>query len=249
MSGFDQQRFEETKDAVLASRPHSMGFGSLAEKSVHAVLKRYYSPTDDDMEVPVGGFVADICYGMSIIEIQTRQFYTMKRKLEAFLPEYDVTIVYPLPVSKTLFYIDPDTGKVKNRRKSNKKRNIYELFYEMYGIRDYINDPHLHFKALLYEAEEYRYQGLTEKHGRKERVLTDIVPARVLEEISIESVRDLMMFVPVELDDVFTTRDFARAAGIAWDLAGFCVGILKITGNIEKTGTGPRGVYLYSVRE
>ena len=249
MTGFNRQRFEDIKDAVERSRPHMMGIGSLAEKSVHAILKNYYAPTDDDMEVAVNGFVADVCYGMCIVEIQTRQFYTMKRKLAAFLPEYDVTVVYPLPVSKTLFYIDADTGKVKTRRRSPAKRSIYELLYEMYGIRDYVGDPNLHFRIVVYEAEEYRYSGRTEKHGRKTRMLSDTVPAAVLDEICIDDNRDLMMFVPQELDDGFSTVDFARAAGISKQLAGFCVGILKLAGIIEKSGTGPRGTYLYSIIE
>nr|MCR5684710.1 hypothetical protein [Lachnospiraceae bacterium] len=225
------------------------GIGSLAEKSVHAVLKHYYAPSDDDMEVAVNGFVADVCYGMKIMEIQTRQFYTMKRKLEAFLPEYDVTIVYPVPVTKKLVYIDPETGKKISSRRSNRKHSIYELFYEMYGIREFISSPGLHFTAVMYEAEEYRYSGRTEKHGRRIRTLTDTFPACVLDEVTIENTKDLMMFIPPELEDGFSTAQFAAAAGIHKELAAYCVGILKNSGVIERTGTGKRGTYLYSVAE
>ena len=46
-------------------------------------------------------YVADIYKDGEIIEIQTRQFNRMRGKLQAFLPLYPVTIVYPIPVSYT----------------------------------------------------------------------------------------------------------------------------------------------------
>ncbi len=74
------------------------GIGTLSEKTVHAVMKNYYAPDTDMHEIPIENFVADIFTGQEIIEIQTRAFYKMRRKLDAFLPLYPVTIVYPIPV-------------------------------------------------------------------------------------------------------------------------------------------------------
>ena len=61
-------------------------------------------------EIPIENFVADIFTGQEIIEIQTRAFYKMRRKLDAFLPLYPVTIVYPIPHIKWLSWIDEETG-------------------------------------------------------------------------------------------------------------------------------------------
>ena len=187
----------------------------------------------------VNGYIADICDTASnrIIEIQTRQFYSMKKKLEAFLPEFDVTIVYPLPVIKTLINIDSDTGTVLSRRKSPRKRSIYEIFEEMYGIRDFIRDPHLHFKIVSLEVEEYRFQGMTEQHGRKTRVLSDIIPVRILEETDIYEIRDLIMFLPEELGSEFTRSSLASAAGISKYLAGYVAGLFHVTGLVTRDGT------------
>ena len=92
------------------------GIGTLSEKTVHAVMKNYYAPDTDMHEIPIENFVADIFTGQEIIEIQTRAFYKMRRKLDAFLPLYPVTIVYPIPHIKWLSWIDEETGETSPKR-------------------------------------------------------------------------------------------------------------------------------------
>ena len=239
MTEADIARFEKIKNAVANAGRGLAGIGTLSEKSVHAVLKAYYAPSPDDLEVAVNGYVADICDTKTntVIEIQTRQFYSMKKKLEAFLPEFDVTIVYPLPVQKYVYNIDPDTGAVLSKRKSPKKRSSYEIFEEMYGIRDYLKDPHLHFKIVALEVEEYRYQGLSEQHGRKFKVLSDIMPVRIVEETDIYEIRDLIMFLPEELGDEFTRSTLAKATGISKYLAGYVTALMYVTGLVTRDGS------------
>ena len=88
------------------------GIGTLSEKTVHAVMKNYYAPDTDMHEIPIENFVADIYTGQEIIEIQTRQFNRMRGKLQAFLPLYPVTIIYPIPYEKWLIWIDEDSGEL-----------------------------------------------------------------------------------------------------------------------------------------
>ena len=247
MSTPDNDRFAEVKDRVLGYSRGKTGIGSLAEKSVHAVLKSYYAPNDDMIEVAINGFVADVCFDDKIYEIQTRQFYTMKRKLDAFLPDFDVTIVYPLPVSKKIIKIDPETGLVQSRRKSPLKPCVYDAFFELYGIRDYLNNEHLHIKIVSLEVEDIRYIGMTEQHGRKKRTLSDLVPVRIVEETDIYEVRDMMMFIPPELGDEFTCSEFAAAAGINRYLAGYVVGLLYVTGVTTRDGSRRNREYVYMV--
>lgn len=94
------------------------GIGTLSEKTVHAVLKHYYAPDESQHEIPVEGCVADIFNGKEIIEIQTRSFDRMRPKLERFLPLYPVTIVYPIPYCKHVYWIDEETGEISGGRKS-----------------------------------------------------------------------------------------------------------------------------------
>lgn len=90
-------------------------------ETVHAVLKNYYAPDTDMHEIPIENFVADIFTGTEIIEIQTRSFQVMRRKLDAFLKIYPVTIVYPIPHVKWLSWIDEESGEMSPKRKSPKK--------------------------------------------------------------------------------------------------------------------------------
>ena len=70
--------------------------GTFSEKSLHAVIKNYYEPDINKQEIPVEKYIADIFNGQEIIEIQTGQFHRMKEKLECFLLQYPVIIVYPI---------------------------------------------------------------------------------------------------------------------------------------------------------
>ena len=55
-----QEEFKNARDIVLNRRHENHGIGTLAEKSVHAVLKIFMEPDEDLHEVPIDGFVADI---------------------------------------------------------------------------------------------------------------------------------------------------------------------------------------------
>ena len=86
----DELRFEAAKNRVIGINRERQGIGTLSEKTVHAVLKNYYAPDTDMHEIPIENFVADIFTGTEIIEIQTRSFQVMRRKLDAFLKIYPV---------------------------------------------------------------------------------------------------------------------------------------------------------------
>ena len=77
-------RFLSVRDEVLAEMEKRRffdskgvfgegGFGVLAEKSMHAVLKRFAEPDDNFHEVAMDGFFADICRDGRVTEIQTKR--------------------------------------------------------------------------------------------------------------------------------------------------------------------------------
>lgn len=57
------------------------GIGLLNENQLHASLKQWYARPGDLLEVPVDGFVIDIVRDDLLIEIQTRNFASIKSKL------------------------------------------------------------------------------------------------------------------------------------------------------------------------
>ena len=117
----DAQRFQEACRLITQDRARS-GIGTLGEKTLHAVIKHYLEPDERCHEIRVGGYIADICREGEICEIQTRQLYRLKKKLEAFLLERSVTVVYPIASGKRLIWIDEETGETTRPRRSPKRR-------------------------------------------------------------------------------------------------------------------------------
>ena len=163
----DELRFEAAKNRVIGINRERQGIGTLSEKTVHAVLKNYYAPDTDMHEIPIENFVADIFTGTEIIEIQTRSFQVMRRKLDAFLKIYPVTIVYPIPHVKWLSWIDEESGEMSPKRKSPKKGNPYVAFKELYKIRPFLKNENLRFRFALIDMEEYRLLNGWSKDKRK----------------------------------------------------------------------------------
>ena len=141
MTSEETARFTAAKERIIGKNRERNGIGTLSEKTVHAVLKNYYAPDETQHEIPVEGCVADIFNGKEIIEIQTRSFDRMRPKLERFLPLYPVTIVYPIPYCKHVFWIDEETGEISGGRKSPLKGSPYLAFKELYRIKAYLQDP------------------------------------------------------------------------------------------------------------
>ncbi|MDE6962736.1 MAG: hypothetical protein K2P30_03815, partial [Lachnospiraceae bacterium] len=152
----DAERFCEIKNRIVGSCRERSGIGTLQEKTIHAVLKAYYAPDESMVEIPVGRYVADIYTGCEITEIQTVHFDNLRKKLEAFLPDYPLTVVYPIPRIKYLIWMDTETGECSKPRKSTVKGSVYRAFYELYKIKNHLSNPNLHFCFPYLELEEYR---------------------------------------------------------------------------------------------
>lgn len=244
----DEKRFEEAKNRIIGKNRERQGIGTLSEKTVHAVMKNYYAPDTDMHEIPIENFVADIYTGSGIIEIQTRSFNNMRRKLAAFLPLYPVTIVYPIPHVKWLIWIDEETGETSAKRKSPKKGNPYQAFIELYKIRPFLGDANLRLRLDLMDMEEYRLLNGWSKDKKKGSDRYDRIPLKLVEEVCIDRREDYMQFIPYDIPEEFTTKDFAECAKIPVSLAQTVLLILTDLNIVERIGRQGRS-YLYVVRE
>ena len=124
--------------------------GELSEKGVHNGLKNYLEPDKSKQEIKVGKYFADIKNDSGIIEIQTKQFFKLKSKLDFYLKEeIPVTVVYPL---ETVRYIVRDYGK----RKACHTGIIQDVLYEMYSLLEYLDKDLFSLKIIEVEVNEYR---------------------------------------------------------------------------------------------
>jgi len=244
----DKEAFEAAKKKVIGVDRQRLGIGTLSEKTVHAILKNYYQPDEDKQEIPIENYVADIYADGEIMEIQTRQFNKMRDKLTAFLAHYPVTIVYPIPREKWLIWIDEESGELSKKRKSPAKGNPYIAFIELYKIKMFLKNPNLRLKLVLLDMEEYRLLNGWSRDKKKGSSRYDRIPTALVEEIEISCLQDYMQFIPYDVPENFTVKEFAQAAHIPSHLAQTVLNILYYVGMVRRVGK--RGnAYLYEVEE
>jgi len=222
--------------------------GTLKERSLHAVLKRYIQPDEGRHEVRVGRYVADIFDDNGITEIQTRQFYKMSKKLEFFLAEYRVTVVYPVSRTKWISWMDPETGETGKKRKSPKTGKKYEVFRELYAIKPLLTQPNLTVKVIMVDVEEYRLQDGWGRDGKRGSHRMERIPVALGEEYAITCRQDYRSFVPETLPEQFTVSEFAKAATVSPAVAQKGLNVLKHMEAVEVCGKKGRA-YLYQRTE
>ncbi len=244
----DKEAFEQAKKKIIGVDRQRLGIGTLSEKTVHAILKNYYEPDEDRQEIPIDNYVADIYTRGEIIEIQTRQFNRMRDKLNAFLPQFPVTIVYPIPREKWIIWIDEESGELSKKRKSPAKGNPYVVFPELYKIKMYLKNPNLRLRLALIDMEEYKLLNGWSRDRKRGSNRYDRIPTELVEEVEINCLEDYMQFVPFELKGGFTSKEFAKAAHIPVHLAQTALNILHFVGTVERVGK-QGNMYVYDVRE
>lgn len=243
----DKKAFEAAKMKIVGSQRQRPGIGTLAEKTVHAVLKNYYEPREEKQEVPLAGYVADIFTGEEVIEIQTRQLFKMREKLSVFLALYPVTIVHPIPREKWIIWVDQDSGNLSPRRKSPLKGSPYTAFTELYGIKKFLNQKNLRLRLALLDMEEYKLLKSPGGGRKKGAASCDRIPIEFVREVAVDSREDYLQFVPPPLKEcAFTSREFAQAAGIKTSLAQTVLHVLHYVGAVDRVGKKGR-MYLYQV--
>lgn len=199
--------------------PPKKTIGILAERSLHAALKKWYAQPGDETEVPLEGFHIDLVRGDMLIEIQTRNFYAMKRKLGKLLENHRLHLIHPIAVEKWLVRVAADGITEISRRRSPKRGTVQDIFDELVHIPTILTHPNFSLEIVLVHQEEIRrIRAVREKPARRTRRprdwdrndqrLVQVIGSRV-----INSVDDLRSFLPADLPSPFTNRELARALG------------------------------------
>lgn len=240
----DKKLFSEACYKMIGAVQGQNGIGTLREKTIHSVLKYYYAPDPAYHEIKIGSYVADICVDGEIYEIQTRNFNTMRGKLDCFLQEHDVTIIYPVAHMKWLSWFDMETGELTPKRKSPKMGTFYQIIPELYRIKMFISNPKLHFIISLIDVEETRYLNGWSYNKKRGSTRMDGIPVGIYDEVRIDSFSDYNIFLPDTLPEQFTSKDLGKAAKITHGLAALLLNVVLETGIVERIGKKGRA-YLY----
>lgn len=192
--------------------------GTLSEKSLHAGLKESISQPGDRFEVKVDGFFIDIVRDDLLIEIQTKNFGAMKRKLARLLEKHSVLLVHPIPQEKWIVR-ETAVGTPISRRKSPKKGRVFDIFSELIRIPHLINHPNLSLGVWLTQQEEHwRNDGQgswrRKKWSKADHILLDVVSTQIFADGQA-----LLSLFPPHLAQPFTNKQLAKAAKIPANLA------------------------------
>lgn len=216
----------------MAGSPH---VGTLREKPLHAALKAWAARPGDLVEHPVDGFVVDLVRGEQLIEVQTRGFASMKRKLASLLDAgHPVRIVHPIPVEKTIVKVDGN-GEL-TRRRSPKRGAPCDVFAELVSFPSLIEHPGLELDLVLTREEEYRTHQAGRAWRRKGWVVEERRLVDVIDVIPVACGTDLLALVPDDLPEPFTTADVAARLGRPRRLAQQATYCLRHAGAIRVVG-------------
>jgi len=186
---------QETKKHEAKLVPKQL-IGTLGERSLHFALKDWYARPGDGLEAEVDGFHIDIMRHNLLVEIQTANFSSLKRKLTCLIEKHLLRLVYPIAQEKWIVRLAAD-GKTKlGRRKSPKRGYIFHLFQELVSIPDLMRHPNFSLEILLIQEEEIRCEDGTGSWRRKGLSIIDHCLIEVLSKHLFRDPPDFLSLIP-----------------------------------------------------
>ncbi len=213
----------------------SSKISTLNEKSLHAALKTWYARPNDQLEVAVDGFVIDIVRDEHLIEIQTRNFSSIKRKLIQLTQSYPVRLIYPIAKDKWIVKLLED-GTFSKRRKSPKHGGFMHVFDELVSFPQLLVCHNFTLDVLLIQEEEVRHYVGRRAWRRRGWATYERRLLKVVGQQTFESPDDMLTLLPTSLDEPFTTADLAKAVMQSRRLAGKMAYCLREMGAIQHVG-------------
>ena len=212
------------------------GINTFNEKPLHAALKQWYAQPDDHVETKVDGFIIDIVREDLLIEIQTRNFSALKRKLNTLITHHRVLLVYPIAQDKWIIKQNPGANHPESRRKSPKHGKLSEIFTELVSIPYLLANPNFSLEVVFIQEEEVRYHDpkrAWRRHGwvTQERRLLKVVSCQ-----RFATPNDLGAAILPALKAPFTTADLASALKCSRRLAQKSAYCLREMGLIAARG-------------
>ena len=228
---------------VMEEGRQNRGIGTLGEKTLHAVLKHYFDPREEHHEIRVGSYVADIRNEKGVFEIQTRGFDRLRGKLEVFLPEAPVTVIYPVPAIKWLSWLEAD-GTASPKRKSPKKGCAADILPELYKLKPWLGRQGLSFCAVILVLEDYRLKNGWSKDRLRGSTRFERLPVDLLGEVWLRAPADYLALLPENLAEEFTVKEYAKASRFSGKKASVAVNVLFSMGVLKRVGKR-KNAYLY----
>ena len=229
--------------------------GTLQESSLHSALKSKLASPGDVLEAEVEGYWIDLHCGDHLVEIQTRSFASIKKKLIHLLERYPVQLVFPVAQEKWVIRLDDDLKTPISRRKSPRHGTWNDLFFELTSFPDLIDHPNFSILVLLTSQEELLCReeaspsnGRRKSWRRKGWRVYDRRLIDILDRLEFTTPSDFKSTIPRTLFSSFTISELSKSLSISRPLAQRMTYCLRKMGLIERQGRNKHG-YVYAVTD
>ncbi len=192
---------------------------TIRESSIHATLKRIYEEPGDQIEKSVDKYVIDIVRGKLLIEIQTQNFSTIRKKLENLIQNYRVLLIHPIIQDKWIINLDSIRKNILRKRLSPEHGSILNIFKELIYISDLISNPNLILEIILIQAEEIRVSDGFGCWKRKGWSIHDRKLLKILDHKIFSNPKQFLDFIPDEIKIPFSNIILANCLNISIKLA------------------------------
>jgi len=193
--------------------------GTLRESSIHATLKQIYKKPGDKIEKSVDKYVIDIVRDNLLIEIQTQNFSTIRKKIETLIQNYRVLLIYPIIQDKWIINLDSTSNDILRKRLSPKHDSFLNVFRELIYISDLIPNPNLTIELVLIQAEEIRVNDGLGSWKRKGWSIHDRKLLKILNHKIFSNPKQFLEFLPKELKIPFSNQNLANSLNTSISLA------------------------------
>lgn len=234
-----QARFARLCEESMREK-HTMGeagIGTLGEKRLHVLIKRFLCENEDFHEVGVANtrFVSDVRIGNDVYEVQTGPFHPMRTKIQHYLDKTDCTvnIVHPIAAKRWISWIDPRKGTVSDCTRVIRVGRPQDLLAMLYPLIPMLGNPRLRFRLLLIEAQDFRMLSTRAHNPKKGAKKYERIPLALLDDIEFRAPADFRRFVPDKLPPHFTVKMFSDLTKIRGRDAYSAVRVLCALGIFE----------------
>jgi len=218
----------------------------VTEKTLHEQLKKLYAKETGKVESVLGDYRVDVVHEDLLVEIQTRSFSSIRKKLRKLVKDHRVRLVHPVPYMKWIVRLDSDENQV-GRRKSPKKGRVQEVFKELIYMPDLISDPNFELEVALVNMEEFLIDDGKGSWRRRRWSIHDRRMLNIHEQHLFQEPGDFVKLLPESLPEEFTTRILAKESKLRINLAQKMVYCLRNMGVLEQSGKKGRAK-LYSTK-
>ena len=229
----------------MSEHQTSQEFSTINEKSLHADLKEWYAQPGDRLEAEVDGYVIDILQDRQLVEIQTRNFASIKHKIADLTTRHPIRVVHPIAKEKWIVKLPMNGIGSLIRRKSPKQGQVIEIFKELVSFPELLISPNFSLEVLMIQEEEVRrYVG---KHRWRTRgwAVEERRLLGVLESHLFEGPESIQKLISPGLPEQFTTQELADVMGEPRRLAQRAAYCARKMGIIQEVGKRGRS-HLYS---